>query len=94
MAQPKDHADNEFTSLAHNNDHNKKMIIEEGGIGPLFKLLKEGHSTKAQIATNASLYNIAINQERVSFLMESVGVLVIFQVLRDSPIRVQAPVAS
>jgi len=95
MGQPKDRAEaaNSLASLAHDNDRNKKMIVEEGGIGPLLKLLKEGSSAEAQIAAATALRNIATDRERVRFVGESHGVPVIVQVLGDSPARVQTSVA-
>ncbi|XP_059442535.1 uncharacterized protein LOC132174850 [Corylus avellana] len=95
MGQPKDRADaaNELGSLARDNHRNKKMIVEEGGIGPLLKLLKEGSSPEAQIAAATALCNIATDRARVRFVVESLGVPVIVQVLGDSPARVQASVA-
>lgn len=95
MGQPKDRADaaNELASLALDNDRNKKMIVEEGGIGPLLKLLKEGSSAEAQIAAASALYNIVTDGERVRFVAKPPGVPVIVQVLGDSPVKVQAPVA-
>ncbi|GLT72991.1 hypothetical protein SLA2020_448810 [Shorea laevis] len=95
MGQSKDRADaaNELASLARDNHRNKKMIVEEGGIGPLLKLLKEGPSAEAQIAAATALCNIATDRERVRFVVESLGVPLIVQVLGDSPAMVQASVA-
>lgn len=58
--QLKDRVDaaNELASLALDNDRNKKIIVEEGGIGPLLKLLKEAASPQAQFAAATALYNI------------------------------------
>jgi hypothetical protein len=87
MGQPKYRADtaNELGSLARDNHRNKKMIVEEGGIGPLLKLFKEGPSPKDQIAAAIALCIITTDRERVHFVVESPGVPVIVLVLGDSP---------
>ncbi|KAF7838288.1 ARM REPEAT PROTEIN INTERACTING WITH ABF2 [Senna tora] len=97
MGQLKDRADaaNELASVANDNDRNKIIIMEEGGIPPLLKLLKEAASPDAQIAAANALVNIASDQHRVvEFIVESLGVPIIVQVLGDSPIRVQVAVAN
>ncbi|KAJ4828480.1 hypothetical protein Tsubulata_040054, partial [Turnera subulata] len=96
MAQQiKDRVDaaNELASLAGDNDRNKKMIVEEGGILPLLKLLKEGASPEAQIAAANALFNIATDQERVRLIVEDHGVSILVGVLGDSPVKVQIAVA-
>ncbi|KAJ8451609.1 hypothetical protein Cgig2_018243 [Carnegiea gigantea] len=72
-------AANELTSLAEDNDRNKKIIVEEGGVPPLLKLLKETSSSDAQIAAANALCSIANHHERV---------------LSDSPMRVQIRVSN
>lgn len=87
-------AANELTLLAHDNDRNKKMIAAEGGVAPLLKLLKEVSSPDAQIAAANSLFNLAVDQERVRIIADELGVPAIVQVLGDSPMRVQIRVAN
>ncbi|KAJ7956188.1 Armadillo [Quillaja saponaria] len=96
MGQLKERADaaNELAQLARDNDRNKKMIVEEGGVLPLLKLLKEAALPEAQIAAANALFNIATDQERVRFIVDSLGVPIIVQVLGDSPMRVQVHVAN
>ncbi|PWA72500.1 Armadillo [Artemisia annua] len=77
-------AANSLGSLAGDNDRNKKMIIEEDGIPPLLKLLKEGASPESQIAAVTTLYNLATDQEKVSAFVQSMAVPVIVHVLNDS----------
>ncbi|XP_061990417.1 uncharacterized protein LOC133708874 [Rosa rugosa] len=84
----------ELASLAQDNDRNKKIIVEEGGLFPLLKLLKEESSPEAQIAATTALYNLASDQEKVRAIVNEDGVPIIVQVLRDSPIRVQTRAAS
>ncbi|KAK9278966.1 hypothetical protein L1049_028548 [Liquidambar formosana] len=87
-------ATNELASLARDNDRTKKIIVEEGGIGPLLKLLKEGASPDAQISAANALFNIGTDQERVRLIATELGVSIFVQVLSDSPMRVQVPVAN
>ncbi|KAF8408299.1 hypothetical protein HHK36_007447 [Tetracentron sinense] len=85
---------NELALLALDNDRNKKIIVEEGGIPPLLKLLKEGASPDAQFAAATALFNLGTDQERVRLIVYELGVRIIVQVLGDSPTRVQIRVAN
>nr|DAD34466.1 TPA_asm: hypothetical protein HUJ06_005106 [Nelumbo nucifera] len=85
---------NEIASLARDNDRNKKIIVEEGGVPPLLKLLKEGASPDAQIAAATALSNLATDQQRVRHIATELGIPIIVQVLCDSPMRVQVSVAN
>ncbi|KAK6930967.1 Armadillo [Dillenia turbinata] len=88
-------AANELASLAHDNNRNKKIICEEGGVAPLLKLLKEGnHSQDAQIAASTALFNLANCEERVRSIVNENGVPIIVKVLGDSAMRVQIRVSS
>lgn len=86
-------ASNELASLAKDNDRNKTIIIEEGGVTPLLKVFKEAASPDAQLAAAIALFNLANDQERVRVVVNENGVPLIVQVLTDSPIRVQIRVA-
>ncbi|XP_030472012.2 ARM REPEAT PROTEIN INTERACTING WITH ABF2-like [Syzygium oleosum] len=86
-------AANELASLAKDNDRNKKIIVEEGGVPPLLKLLKEAAAPEAQIAAAVALFNLANDQERVRVVVSELGVPLIVKVLRDAPMRVQIHVA-
>ncbi|KMT07693.1 hypothetical protein BVRB_6g148160 [Beta vulgaris subsp. vulgaris] len=86
-------AAHEIACLAQDNDRNKKMIVEEGGVPPLLKLLKEGNSVEAQIAAANALFNVANNEERVRVIVDNMGVPLIVHVLGDSPMKVQIKVA-
>ncbi|XP_054804989.1 uncharacterized protein LOC129308043 [Prosopis cineraria] len=97
MGQLKDRAEaaNELASIAKDNERNKIIIMEESGILPLLKLLKESASPDAQLAAANALVNIATDQERVvGFIVASLGVPILVQVLGDSPMRVQVAVAN
>ncbi|GLT57779.1 hypothetical protein SLA2020_307280 [Shorea laevis] len=84
-----DAADN-LTFLARENERNKRIIIEEGGIPPLLKLLKN-NSPDAQIAAVNTLYVLADNEERVKTIVEQNGVPLIVQLFRASSRSVQTP---
>ncbi|KAK4597952.1 hypothetical protein RGQ29_015463 [Quercus rubra] len=86
-------AANELASFARDNDRNKKIIVEEGGVPPLLKLLKDGTSLEAQIAAATAIYNLANDQERVRAIVNELGVQIIVQVLSDSPMVVQTQAA-
>ncbi|KAL4373559.1 hypothetical protein HN51_007423 [Arachis hypogaea] len=86
-------AANELASLANDNDRNKKIIVEEGGVPPLLKLLKESSSPVAQIAAASALCNLANDLERVRVIVSELGVPIVVQVLADSPMKVQIRVA-
>ncbi|KAI4363611.1 hypothetical protein MLD38_019806 [Melastoma candidum] len=87
-------AANELATLAMDNDRNKKIIVEEGGVGPLLKLLKEAATPNAQIAAATALCNLSDDQERVMVIVDHSGVPLIVQVLGDSSMQVQIRVAS
>lgn len=97
LGQPKDRAEaaTELGSLARDNDRTKFIILEEGGVPPLLKLLKEASSPDAQVAAANALVNVTTNQDRVvSYVVESHAAPTIVQVLRDSPLRVRVSVAN
>lgn len=96
MDQLRDRIDaaNELASLARDNDRNKTIIVQEGGVGPLLKLLKETISPEAQIAAANALFHIGSDQNRVKSIADELGVPMIVKVLSNSPMRVQIPVAN
>lgn len=87
-------ASNELAAFAKDNDRNKNIIVEEGGIPPLLKLLKESSSPEAQISAAMALYYLSNDQGRVRAIVNEVGIPIIVQVLGDSPMKVQTRVAS
>ncbi|KAK2983343.1 hypothetical protein RJ640_016081 [Escallonia rubra] len=86
-------AANEIYTVAKDNDRNKKIIVEEGGISPLLKLLKESGSPEAQIAAANALYVLSDDQDTVKLIGDELGVPIVVSVLGNSPIRVQIIVA-
>ncbi|KAL8191553.1 hypothetical protein R6Q57_028284 [Mikania cordata] len=63
-------------------------MVEEGGIPPLLKLLKED-SSEAQIVPTITLLNLANDQDRARLITDELGVSIIVQSLQKSPIRNQ-----
>ncbi|XP_056174677.1 uncharacterized protein LOC115684375 isoform X2 [Syzygium oleosum] len=74
-------AANELASLARDNDRNKTMIVEEGGVPPLLKLLKEGSSPDAQKAATTVLQYLANDQARLQAIVNELGLETILQIL-------------
>ncbi|CAF2035289.1 BnaAnng14190D [Brassica napus] len=87
-------AANQLGSLAGDNDRNKKIIVDEGGVPPLLKLLKDGSSPEGQVSAASVLKTLSWDEDKVRCIVNDVGVPVIVQVLSDSPVRVQIIVAT
>ncbi|CAH8383465.1 unnamed protein product [Eruca vesicaria subsp. sativa] len=88
-------AANQLGSLAGDNDRNKKIIVDEGGVAPLLRLLKDGgSSTEGQVSAATVLTFLACDEDKVRCIVNELGVAVIVQVLGDSPVRVQIKVAT
>ncbi|GMH31121.1 hypothetical protein Nepgr_032964 [Nepenthes gracilis] len=87
-------AANELASLARDNDRNKKIIVEEGGVPPLMKLLKENLSPDSQMAAATALWNLVNDRERVKVIVDHLGVPLIVNVLNTAPMRVQIRMAN
>ncbi|CAN6853417.1 hypothetical protein Bca4012_040859 [Brassica carinata] len=87
-------AANQLGSLAGDNDRNKKIIVDEGGVPPLLKLLKDGSSPEGQVSAASVLKVLSCDEDKVRCIVNDVGVPVIVQVLSDSPVRVQIKVAT
>ncbi|GAB2280504.1 hypothetical protein Dimus_015131 [Dionaea muscipula] len=87
-------AANLLASLALDNDHNKEMMVNEGVIPPLLKLLSQSSSPDAQTAASTALYNLASSSVSVRAAMDHLGAPLIVQALSNSPMRVQIQVAN
>lgn len=78
---PKDRSDAaaELLSLAHNSNFCKHYLIEEGGVVPILKLMKEGNTQEGkQTAARAiALFvsDIAADKHVVSFICEQISIL-------------------
>ncbi|KAK8717612.1 hypothetical protein V6N13_044873 [Hibiscus sabdariffa] len=81
-----------LVSLARDNDRNGKLIIEEGGVGPLLKLVKEGKMEGQENAARA-IGLLGRDPESVEQLIHA-GVCTVFaKILKEGPMKVQAMTA-
>lgn len=81
-----------LVSLARDNDRYGKLIIEEGGIGPLLKLIKEG-KLEAQENAARAIGLLGRDQESIEHMIHA-GVCSVFgKILKEGPMKVQAVVA-
>ncbi|XP_072954776.1 uncharacterized protein [Typha angustifolia] len=81
-----------LASLARDNDHFANRIIEEDGVGPLLRLLKEGRDEGQESAAGAIRY-LGRHAESVDKLVRAGMCSVFAKVLKDGSMRVQALVA-
>lgn len=81
-----------LVSLARDNDRYGKLIIEEGGVGPLLKLVKEGKLEGQENAARA-IGLLGRDPENVEHMTHA-GVCSVFaKILKEGPMKVQAVVA-
>ncbi|KAK2657002.1 hypothetical protein Ddye_010054 [Dipteronia dyeriana] len=81
-----------LVSLARDNDRYGKLIIEEGGVGPLLKLVKEGKLEGQENAAKA-IGLLGRDAESVEHMIHS-GVCTVFaKILKEGPMKVQVVVA-
>ncbi|KFK28281.1 hypothetical protein AALP_AA8G496000 [Arabis alpina] len=81
-----------LVSLARDNDRYTKLIIEEGGVVPLLKLLKEGKPEGQENAARA-LGLLGRDPESVEHMIHGGACSVFGKVLKEAPMKVQAMVA-
>ncbi|XP_068665897.1 uncharacterized protein [Aristolochia californica] len=96
MGQLADRVDaaNSLAALALGNDRYKKTIIEEMGVPPLLKLLKEAAFPDGQIAAATTLTHLATAPDGARHIANELAVAVIVQALFESPAAVQIEVAA
>ncbi|CAO2829316.1 unnamed protein product [Amaranthus hypochondriacus] len=83
----------ELNNLALDNDRNKMIIVEECGVPPLLKLLKDGNSSVAQIAAVEVLCSISNDGDRVRVIVENGGAPLIVHLLEDSCMEVKVKIS-
>nr|GLL19157.1 uncharacterized protein LOC109167727 [Ipomoea trifida]GMC57421.1 putative armadillo-type fold protein [Ipomoea batatas] len=81
-----------LVSLARDNDRYGKLIIEEGGVGPLLKLLKEGKPEGQENAARA-IGLLGRDEESVEQMIVAGACQVFAKILKEGPMKVQAVVA-
>lgn len=83
-----------LVSLAQDNDRNVKLIVQEGGIGQLLKLIKEAGTVKGQEAAAKAIGILSKDPQCVSQLIRECVCSVFAKVLRDGgSMKVQTMVA-
>ncbi|XP_077246560.1 uncharacterized protein LOC143886469 [Tasmannia lanceolata] len=81
-----------LVSFARDNDRYGKLIIEEGGVGPLLRLVKEGHLEGQENAARA-IGLLGKDPESVEPMIIG-GVCSVFaKILKEGPMKVQSVVA-
>ncbi|CAN1789791.1 hypothetical protein LINPERHAP1_LOCUS18596 [Linum perenne] len=81
-----------LVSLARDNDLYDKLIIEEGGVQPLLKLVKDGKAEGQENAARA-IGLLGRDPKSVEHMIH-VGVCSVFaKILKEGPMKVQAVVA-
>lgn len=78
-----------LVSLARDNDRNGKLIIEEGGVGPLLKLLKEGKLEGQENAAKA-IGLLGCDPENVQHMVNAGVCLVFVKILIEGLMKGQA----
>lgn len=91
---PEDRSDaaNSLVSLARDNDRNGKLIIEEGGVGPLLKLAKEGKEEGQENAVRA-IGMLGRDPESVEHVIHAGACGVFQKILKEGAMKVQAEAA-
>ncbi|XWS42175.1 hypothetical protein CRYUN_Cryun17cG0145400 [Craigia yunnanensis] len=80
-----------LVSLARDNDRYGKLIIEEGGVGPLLKLVKEGKMEGQENAAKA-IGLLGRDPESIEQMIHAVCT-VFAKILKEGPMKVQAVTA-
>ncbi|GAB2221246.1 hypothetical protein Drorol1_Dr00012419 [Drosera rotundifolia] len=86
---------NDLAQLAMN-ARNKQLIVEQGAVPRLLKLLKDGGvngSVEAQVAASNALLNVVYCKESVKVIANEGGISLIAGVLGESVMKVQVVVA-
>ncbi|XP_022740380.1 uncharacterized protein LOC111292327 [Durio zibethinus] len=81
-----------LVSLARDNDRYGKLIIEEGGVGPLLKLVKEGKVEGQENAAKA-IGLLGRDPESVEHMILAGACTVFAKILKEGPMKVQAVTA-
>lgn len=81
-----------LVSLARDNDRYGKLIIEEGGVGPLLKLVKEGKMEGQENAARA-IGLLGRDPESVEHMIHAGVCSVFVKILKEGPMKVQSVVA-
>ncbi|XP_020532782.2 uncharacterized protein LOC105629380 [Jatropha curcas] len=88
----KHEAANELLSLSQDCDLNKKLIIQEGGVVPLLKLLKEGR-IEAQVIAAKVIGTLGFDSKSVQRIIDAGACLVFVKILKEGSMKVQTEVS-
>ncbi|EFJ16149.1 hypothetical protein SELMODRAFT_117324 [Selaginella moellendorffii] len=92
IAEDKADAASTLASLAQDNERNGKIIIDEGGLPPLMKLLQEGTPAGQENAAKA-LGELARDQQRAQEIVKAGAIQAFVHVLSVAPVKVQTQAA-
>ncbi|KAE8665901.1 Detected protein of confused Function [Hibiscus syriacus] len=81
-----------LVSLARDNDRNGKLIIEEGGVAPLLKLVKEG-TVEGQENAARAIGHLGLDPESVENMIQARVCTVFAKIFKEGPMKVQAVIA-
>ncbi|XP_078445979.1 uncharacterized protein LOC144715012 [Wolffia australiana] len=81
-----------LVSFARDNERYGKLIVEEGGVALLLRLIKEGRSDGQESAARA-IGLLARDAESVDQMLLAGAVTVVSKILKEGPMKVQAAVA-
>ncbi|KAE8697306.1 hypothetical protein F3Y22_tig00110621pilonHSYRG00053 [Hibiscus syriacus] len=81
-----------LVSLARDNDRYGKLIIEEGGVAPLLKLIKEG-TVEGQENAARAIGLLGRDPESVEHMIQASVCTVFAKILKEGPMKVQAVTA-
>lgn len=80
----------ELANLAKDSERNRNIIVDEKGIPPLLKMLKDSGNIDAQSGAASALCNLADDKNHVSLIASNtLGVQIIVKALSELPMTVQ-----
>lgn len=83
---------NELLSLSRDSYRNNKLIVHEGGVVPLLKLLKEGR-IEDQVIAAKTIGTLGCDSETTQLIIDAGVSLVFAKILKEGAMEVQAEVA-
>ncbi|KDP46759.1 hypothetical protein JCGZ_06547 [Jatropha curcas] len=82
----------ELLTFSLDSNQTKKLIIEEGGVVPLLKLLKEG-SIEEQVIAAKAIGTLGFDSESVQHIIDAGVCKVFVEILKEGTMKVQTEVA-
>ncbi|KAL8529972.1 hypothetical protein ACS0TY_007152 [Phlomoides rotata] len=78
-----------LATLAKDSERNRKIIVDEIGIPPLLKMLKDSGNIDAQSGAASALCHLADDKNHVGLIANTLGVQIIVKALSELPMTVQ-----